>query len=117
MVMTITNLTPHAITVLGGPAPLVLPAPVAGTPIPRVAVPPATPDPDATAATGVPVTRAPASGGTVVDLPDPTPGVWLVVSLVVRAAAPGRRDLLSPGALVRGPDGQPTGCQGLVGNP
>jgi len=117
--MSLVNLTPHSITILGGPAPLVLPAPVAGTPIPRVAVPvtAAISDPDATASVGVPVTRAPASGGTVVDLPDPTPGVWLVVSLVVRAAAPGRRDLLSPGPLVRGPDGQPTGCQGLVGSP
>ena len=52
--------------------------------------------------------------GAIVGLPDECEGVWLLVSALVRLALPGRPDLLSPGELVRGPDGQPIGCRGLV---
>lgn len=47
-------------------------------------------------------------------LPEPQTGVTLLVSAVVRGACPGRIDLVSPGELVRGPDGQPVGCKGLA---
>ncbi len=40
----------------------------------------------------------------------------LIVSLAVRAARPMDTRLFSPGELRRGPDGQPVGCVGLVGN-
>ena len=52
--------------------------------------------------------------GDVVGLPDPVPGVFLVVSRLVAAACPDRDDLLVPGALVRDAAGQPIGCKGLA---
>ncbi len=54
--------------------------------------------------------------GPVVDLPAPEDGVLFVVSGLVRAAVPERKDVASPGSLVRGPDNQPRGCKGLVIN-
>lgn len=39
---------------------------------------------------------------------------WLLVSAIVRTARPQRPDLVSPGELVRGPDGQPVGCKGVA---
>jgi hypothetical protein len=52
--------------------------------------------------------------GAVENLPDKRDGVLLIVSALVAAAAPDRDDLVSPGELVRGPDGQPIGCKGFV---
>lgn len=52
--------------------------------------------------------------GEVTGLPDPEPWTYYLVSLVVRQACPDRADLLSPGELVRGSDGQPVGCRGLT---
>lgn len=52
--------------------------------------------------------------GAVTGLLEPADGVRYVVSLLVRNACPDRRDLASPGELVRGPDGQPVGCRGLA---
>ena len=52
--------------------------------------------------------------GAVTDLPDEEEFRMMVVSAIVAQACPGRGDLLSPGELIRGPDGQPTGCQGLT---
>jgi len=49
-----------------------------------------------------------------INLPAGEVGVFLVVSAIVRTARPDRLDLLSPGELVRGPDGQPIGCKGLA---
>lgn len=46
----------------------------------------------------------------------PTGEGRFVVSLAVRAARPMDTRLFSPGELRRGPDGQPVGCVGLVGN-
>ena len=54
--------------------------------------------------------------GPVEGLPEEREGVWLIVSLVVKQASPDRKDLLSPGALVRNAEGQPIGCQGLTNN-
>lgn len=54
------------------------------------------------------------SYGEVVGLPAPVPGVLLIVSGMVREALAGSRaDVASPGALLRGADGQPIGCNGL----
>jgi hypothetical protein len=47
-------------------------------------------------------------------LPEPAPGVLLVVSAVVRAACPDRRDLVSPHDLVRDEAGRVIGCRGLA---
>lgn len=51
--------------------------------------------------------------GEVTGLPEEQPGTFLVVSRLVLQAAPHRHDLLAPGELVRGEDGQPKGCKGL----
>lgn len=53
--------------------------------------------------------------GEVVDLPPGIPGVSYVASAMVRVADE-RLDVLSPGALIRGLDGRPVGCDGLVAN-
>lgn len=53
--------------------------------------------------------------GEVVGLPEPD-GALFVVSALVRLAVPNRRDVASPGELVRNEAGQPVGCKGLVLN-
>lgn len=51
--------------------------------------------------------------GEVTGLPQSKAETCFVVSMMVKAACPNRTDLLSPGELVRGDDGQPIGCIGL----
>lgn len=53
------------------------------------------------------------SYGPVVGLPEPKDGVTYLVSGMVRLASAGRPDVVSPGELLRGPDGQPVGCVGV----
>lgn len=55
------------------------------------------------------------SFGEVENLPDPQEGVTYVASLVVakKAVAEGRRDVVSPGRLIRDDEGQPCGCWSL----
>ena len=60
---------------------------------------------------GIPVTRQ--VFGEIIDLPEPEEGVFFVVSRMVAAACPERRDLLIPGALVRDDEGRVVGCRGL----
>ena len=54
--------------------------------------------------------------GEVTGLPDPAPGVVVVVSAMVRAACPDRADLASPGEPVRDEAGRVIGCRSLVVN-
>lgn len=54
--------------------------------------------------------------GEVTGLPEFKEGVYYVVSAMVRQALPHRKDLLSPGQLIRSEAGQPIGCLGLVRN-
>ena len=54
--------------------------------------------------------------GEVTGLPEFKEGVYYVVSAMVRQALPERKDLLSPGQLIRNEAGQPIGCLGLVRN-
>lgn len=54
--------------------------------------------------------------GEVTGLPDYEEGVYLLVSTMVREALPLRKDLVSPGQLLRNDEGQVIGCLGLVGN-
>lgn len=63
---------------------------------------------------GCPIWRQAAGG--VTGLPEADGEALWVVSSMVRAAVPARMDVFSPGRLVRGQDGQPTGCVGLVAN-
>lgn len=59
---------------------------------------------------GITITRQ--TFGEVYDLPERKDGVRYIVSRMV-AEASGRDDLLVPGPLVRGDNGQPIGCNGL----
>lgn len=109
--MTIKNLTPHTITVLGlstsvwsQVAVLEPSGEVARVSVTREL---------AGEISGMPVYRS--TYGTVVGLPDEVVGVALIVSAMVRLAVPHRRDVYSPGELIRGADGQPVGCRGLEG--
>jgi hypothetical protein len=54
--------------------------------------------------------------GAVSGLPAPQFGTIYVVSAMVRQAVPTRRDVLSPGELIRDAAGQPIGCRGLEAN-
>lgn len=54
--------------------------------------------------------------GEVTGLPEYQEGTYYVVSAMVRQALPHRKDLLSPGQLIRNEAGQPVGCLGLVRN-
>lgn len=52
--------------------------------------------------------------GDVTGLPAPEPGVRLVVSVLVAQGAKDRFDLVSPGDLVRDPEGRVIGCKSLA---
>lgn len=60
---------------------------------------------------GIPVTRQ--VFGEVIDLPEPEEGVFFVVSRMVAAACPERRDLLIPGPLIRDENNNVVGCRGV----
>lgn len=49
-------------------------------------------------------------------LPEAIEGRYLIVSTLVRTSFPARKDLLSPGELVRDDKGQPIGCKGFDRN-
>jgi hypothetical protein len=51
--------------------------------------------------------------GDVIGLPDSEQGVVYVTSLLVAQAVPHRRDVHSPGELIRNDEGKPIGCKGL----
>lgn len=51
--------------------------------------------------------------GEVEDLPEPSEGVLLIVSGMVRTALPNRKDLVSPGDMLRDEKGNVTGCNGF----
>lgn len=100
----LVNLTPHDLSI-HTPAGVVTVAPSGQ--VARVAtVDTAAPDHD-----GIPVVIT--TFGEVTGLPAPDDGVMYVVSGIVADAAR-RPDVVSPGALIRGPDGQPIGCRGLA---
>ena len=54
-----------------------------------------------------------ATFGPVVGLPEPSPDTLLIVSGMVKSAATGRTDLVSPGDLVRDAAGVVLGCRGF----
>ena len=54
--------------------------------------------------------------GEVEDLPSPVEGTIFLVSALVRLAVPTRKDVASPGDLVRDDSGKITGCRSLIVN-
>lgn len=109
--MLLVNLTPHPVTIEGGPFPLTLQP---SGPAPRLTVSRRTLAP-LTWPYHIPVT-APTLGA-VEGLPAPREGVFLIVSAMVAEACPAREDLLSPGEAVRDPSGIIIGCKGLSAGP
>ena len=105
MLANFINLTPHTINVIKEDG-TVLTIPTSGT-VARCTQTETVLD----IHDGVKITRQ--EFGEVVDLPDEADGNILIVSRLVASAKPERHELVCPGPLVRGSDGQPIGCKGL----
>jgi len=108
--MEIINLTPHEVVILAGDKKTVLSTVSPSGQIARCSVTSQV----AGEIAGIPVYRN--KLGAVVGLPEPAAAMLYLVSTLVREAASHRDDVLSPGELVRGANGQPIGCVGLVAN-
>jgi len=107
MGMNIINITPHTLNIHSANG--VVTVEPSGT-IARVA----TTSEEVGSVDGVPIYRT--SFGDIEDLPQPKEGIVFVASLIVasRAAALGRKDVVSPGTLIRDDSGKPLGCRGLT---
>lgn len=106
--INVRNLTPHTINILNTSGEEVYVIPAEGV-IPRcsqenVEV--------GSLGNGVPIYQC--VYGEVEDLPEETPNTLLIVSRLVVSACPTRKDLVSPGPLMRNAEGQPIGCMGLA---
>lgn len=109
--MEIVNLTPHNIRILSSDKITeIINVPPSGI-IARVTV---TRTQAGVIAPGIPIFVS--QYGDVTGVPTPTTKIVYLVSAMVRQALPNRMDVLSPGELVRGTDGQPIGCCGLDAN-
>ena len=106
---TKVNLTPHVINVWANDGTHVVDIPSSGT-VARLAVKPELVRVDG----GIPIYVG--RVGDIVGLPAEVAGVSLIVSGAVRSALPGRKDLFSPGELIRNDAGNPIGCLGLFSN-
>ena len=107
----LVNLTPHAVTVVL-PSGDTVTLPPSGT-VARCSTC-STSSEVVEEVNGIPVSRV--SYGEVVGLPEATEGTMFVVSALVRSAVPHRKDVASPGDLVRDAGGNVVGCKGLVVN-
>ena len=110
---TIVNLTPHAVNVIRDDNSVAITIPASG----NVARCSQTIDIVGSITTGsvsIPVSSS--SYGEVIDLPDPKPGYYYIVSRLVMSACPARQDLLCPNDLVRNDAGQVIGCRSLANN-
>jgi hypothetical protein len=104
--MNFVNLTPHLISICNPAGEVVLALPASGS-VARVA------SSSVSRESGLGFDFNSVSYGEVSGLPDAADGIMLVVSAMVRSALPERKDLASPGELVRNAEGQPVGCKGL----
>ena len=106
--MTIINLTPHTLNIIGADGSVREEAP-SGV-VARVT----TSRTQTGEVHGLPLFTT--TYGEVTGLPAPVEGVILVVSGLVAGhpSVRDRADVYSPGELVRGADGQPVGCRGLT---
>lgn len=103
--MPLLNLTPHEVTVFVDGVGVVRRYPAAArpvrVPVTRVRV---------GLVDGVPLVRQHYGRAA---LPEERPGIWYIVSALVAAVHPERRDLLVPTDLVRSADGTVIGCRAL----
>ena len=109
---TLINLCPHDINIVDNEGNLVVTLPHEEGRVARVA----TTETPVENTLGYPFPVVHREWGNVTGLPAPQAGVAFIVSAAVVSACPGRRDLYSPGRLIRDEHGQPTQCVGLVAN-
>ena len=110
---TIVNLTPHAVNIINNDNSVAITIEASG----NVARCSQTIDivGDITVnSVSIPISSS--SYGEVIDLPDPKPGYYYIVSRLVMSACPARQDLLCPNDLVRNDAGQVIGCRSLANN-
>jgi hypothetical protein len=103
--MTVKNLTPHAIVVSRPDGDVTFPPEPISARVTQQSVPVGHTD------DGIPLYET--RYGETTGLPDPTPGTVYVVSALVAAANPSRRDLFCPHDLVRDASGNVVGCRSL----
>jgi len=104
--MKFKNLTPHVLNVLDEEGNPVMEIPPSGE-IARVSVSYRKIE----EVNGIPIFSA--HYGEIVNLPEPEPGTYFIVSGMVKSTIPNRLDVFSPGELVRDENGMPIGCKGL----
>jgi hypothetical protein len=104
--MEFRNLTPHEITIVDSNAKVVKAIPSEGIAL-RLK---ATTVPVETVS-GVPLTRT--VYGECADMPEEKEGTFLIVSQLILAAYPERKDLLVPAEMLRDEKGNIIGCQSL----
>lgn len=108
MTTLIKNLTPHTVTIVTDTGKNVIYKPTGV--IPRLS----TKTIQVGAVDGIPITST--VFREVQDMPEQQQDVYLIVSRMVLAAMPNRKDLLVPNELVRNDKGQIIGCRSLAKN-
>ena len=109
MTTLIKNLTPHTVTIVTDTGKNVIIYMPTGV-IPRLS----TKTIQVGAVDGIPITST--VFREVQDMPEQQQDVYLIVSRMVLAAMPNRKDLLVPNELVRNDKGQIIGCRSLAKN-
>lgn len=110
--MTIINLTPHAVVIYDNDGKTILATVQPSGEVARVSMT----RQQVGHVTGTDIPIFISASGDVTGVPDPQAGKIYLVSALVRLALKGRRDVLSPGELIRNEAGQPVGCRGLEAN-
>lgn len=109
----IVNLTPHAVNIVDNSDSVAITIPASGN-VARCSQTIDIIGSITTNSVSIPISSS--SYGEVVDLPDPKPGYYYIVSRLVMSACPARQDLLCPNDLVRNDAGQVIGCRSLANN-
>ena len=109
----IVNLTPHAVNIVDSNDAIITTIPASGN-VARCSQTIDIVGSITTNSVSIPISSS--SYGEVVDLPDPKPGYYYIVSRLVMSACPARQDLLCPNDLVRNDAGQVIGCRSLANN-
>ena len=110
---TIVNLTPHAVNIVNNDNSVAITIEASGD-VARCSQTIDIVGSITTNSVSIPISSS--SYGEVVDLPDPKPGYYYIVSRLVMSACPARQDLLCPNDLVRNDAGQVIGCRSLANN-
>ena len=102
----IINKTPHSVEIVNGDGVVILSIPSDGQPIRLATKTVAQSDIE-----GIPTSIT--EFGECIGLPEFQEGTWYIVSQLIKAAFPNRKDLLVPAEMVRNKDGKILGCKSL----